>query len=279
METNAQYHADATHYGSTQIRCYRDSPARFHGLYVAKTIAPEQPSNEMVLGSITHCLVAGAPFGQEFLVGDGCNSRRGKTWDDVVFEAERVGLTPILPAQLETAEAMAAAVRARPIASQLFGAEGPVEEPIRWMDRQTGIPLKCKPDKRLPGICVDLKSSSTPAPQLFCWLAWWKYAYHIQAALYLEGVATVQHDLLTDFVFVVVGNKPPHDVWCYKMSEAAIEAARADLDDVLRRLAHSLKADAWTAPGQLLLNKFDPPRGAAHADDVTLLIAGEEVSV
>lgn len=282
-ETNGQYHADQEHYGSTQIRCYRESPAKFRDMYVTRTLPPEPASNKMVLGSVTHCLVAGLPIGDEFLVAEACASRRGKAWDGWEDEARQQGLQPILPEQLERAQAMAGAVMAHPIAGQLFRAQGPVEQPIRWNDPVTGLPLKCKPDKLIPGPpsvgVIDLKSSSVPTPQLWTWAAWWKYAYHVQAGIYLEGVRTLDPHSRLDFVFAVVGNKPPHDVYCYKLTDDARRLARADLADTLARLKRSLATNEWTAPGQNDFNEFNPPRGLADAEEVSLLIDGEEVSV
>jgi hypothetical protein len=238
----------------------------------------------MVLGSVTHCLVAGLPIHEEFLVAEGCNSRRGKAWESYEIEAADRHLQPILPEQLERAKAMAHAIMIHPIAGQLFRAHGPVEEPIRWIHLGTGLPLKCRPDKLIPSppcvTVVDLKSSSIPTPQLWTWAAWWKYAYHVQAALYLEGVrATIDADSRLDFVFAVVGNKPPHDVYCYKLADTTLHLARADLADTLARLKHSLASNEWSAPEQNQINDFNPPRGLADAEQVSLLIDGEEVSL
>jgi hypothetical protein len=283
-ETNGAYHGDLAYYGSTQIRCYRESPARFRDLYVTRTLPPEPPSNEMVLGSVTHCLVAGLPVGDEFLVAEGCASRRGKAWDGWEDEAAQKGLQVVLPEQLEKAQAMAGAVMAHPIAGQLFRADGPVEHSIRWTDPATGLPLKCKPDKLILGppcvTLVDLKSSSIPAPNLWTWTAWWKYAYHIQAALYLAGVRThVDPAWPCEFVFAVVGNKPPHDVYVYKLAHATRDLALRELNDTLGRLRLSLDTGDWSAPEQNQINDFNPPRGIAYAEDVSLVIDGEEVSV
>jgi hypothetical protein len=257
--------------------------ADFNELYVARTRQPDPPSNEMVLGSITHCLIAGTPIEEEFLVGTDCNSRRGKAWNDVLAEAEEKRLQPILPDQLETAELMAASVRRHPIAGQLFEAKGLVEHSIRWIDPGTSLKLKCRTDHLIPAppcwTVIDLKSSATPWPDAFLYVAYRKYYYQIQAAVYLRGVrhcAHVDPAAPVDFIFAVVGNKPPFDVWCYQMDGAEQAKADRELAAILDRLVQSYATGEWTAPGQNSLNAFKPPFGG---DDFDLEINGETVSL
>lgn len=283
-ESNADYHSDLTHIGSTMIREYRRSPARYRDLYVTRTIERDPPSPAMVLGSLTHALIDDKDAWQtEFLLADGCNSRRGKAWDAYAEEAARRGLTPILEEQLATAKAMASSVLTHPLAAQLLGGNGPVEQAIRWQ-HPCGLKLKCKPDKVLldPAcdIVIDLKTSRDPGPDAWPRLAYWAYQYHLQAALYLDGVASLGGHRPGDFVFIVVGNDAPHDVYVYKCDGELLAAAREELDGLYHRLQHSLTHDDWVAPKSLELNPFRLPAGAGgNGEDVDLIIDGEEVSV
>jgi hypothetical protein len=283
-ESNADYHSDLAHVGSTMLREYRKSPARYNALYVARTIERGPPSNAMVLGSLTHALIDEPDAWQrEFLLADGCNSRRGKNWDAYAEEAARRGLIPILDEQLLTAKAMAAAVLAHPIARQLLGGPGPVEQSIRWQ-HECGLKLKCKPDKLLldPAcdIVIDLKTSRDPGPDAWPRLAYWTYQYHLQAALYLDGVHSLGGHRPSDFVFIVVGNESPHEVWCYQCHKDLLQAARDELDVLYHRLQRSLTSGDWSAPQQYELNVLKLPAGAGGSgEDVDLIIDGEEVSV
>jgi len=284
-ETNAAYHSDLTHVGSTMLREYRQSPARYNALYVARTIERDPPSKAMVLGSLLHALVDDADSWQrEFLLAEGCNVRRGKLWDFYAEDAAARGLTPILEDQFWTARAMAQAVYSHPIAVQLLlRGPGPVEQPIRW-EHGCGLKLKCKPDKILldpaVDIVVDLKSSRDPGPDAWPRLAYWTYQYHLQAAFYLDGVASLGGHRPGDFVFVVVGSVPPHDVWVYKIDAELLEIARDELDGLYRRLHCSLTSGEWLAPGQNELQRLIAPRGALlDNEELSLVIDGEDVTL
>jgi len=281
-ETNAAYHADMTHFGSTMIRCYNRSPQDFYDLYVRSSRAPDPPSNQMILGSVTHCVVSGGNLDEEFLVAYGCKSRQGNAWKDAAAEAAEKQLTPILPDQLERARAMREAVMRHPIAAQLLSADGPTEQSIRWQ-HASGLKLKCKPDKLILGppsaVCLNLKTSRDPAPAQWPRWAWYDYQYHHQAVFYLQGVRTIVPGGILDHIWVVVGNEPPHDVYCYKLSDEAREIANCEMEDTLHDLAQSIYSDYWIAPGQNELNSFDPPR-RSNGDDVTLQMPdGEEVTM
>lgn len=280
-ESNADYHSDLTHVGSTMLRTYRSSPALYNALYVARILERDPSSNAMVLGSLTHALIADTDmWEEEFLLAEGCNSRRGKLWDGYAEEAARRGLTPILEEQLTTAQAMAAAVMAHPTARQFFSADGQSELVIRWQ-HECGLRLKCKIDKPLfsddSDIIVDLKTSADPTPEAFAQSAK-KYGYDIQAAVYLDGVHSLGRHKPTDFIFCVVGNVEPHDVWCYTLGERSLQAARDVTDDLYHRLQRSLTTGDWLAPKQLDLNVLDIP-GHAAAEEVTLQIGEEEITL
>jgi len=271
-ETNAQYHADLTHVGSTMLKTYRKSPARFHGLYVAGTIEPDPPAPAMVLGSLTHCLLLEPEtFEHVFLVAKGCKVRRGKEWERIKAIAETEGKTPVFQAQLDHADAMARAVRANPVAAKLLRAEGAVvEQPIRWQD-DSGLKLKCKPDlliddgdfRRELGLdcvlCCDLKTSETPRPEQFWWAAQ-KWGSLPQAALYVDGCRSVRDDdRPVRFVFIVVGKEAPFDVYTYYVESSDLEDARTANVDTICRLARSLETGVWMAPGQDELLPLQPP--------------------
>jgi len=280
-ETNGDYHGDLTHVGSTMLREYRKSPARYNALYVARTIERDAPSNAMVLGSLTHALIDQPDAWQtEFLLADGCNSRRGKAWDAYAEEAARRGRTPILEEQLSTARAMAAALLAHPTAGQFFRAPGAVEQVIRWR-HECGLKLKCKLDKLLVdefgNTVVDIKTSADPTPEAFKWSVK-EYGYDIQEVMYLDGVHSLGRHKPTDFIFCVVGNVAPYDVWCYTLGPRSLKAARDATDDLYCRLQRSLTTGDWLAPKQLDLNVLEIP-GNGAAEEVNLIIDGEEVSL
>jgi hypothetical protein len=89
------------------------------------------------IGHAAHRLVLGA--GPDFAVIEH-DEWRTKTAKAEVAEARAAGLTPIKPAEHEQVQAMAAAIRAHPLASVLLSPEfGLHEATIVWRDPVTGV--------------------------------------------------------------------------------------------------------------------------------------------
>lgn len=266
-ETNAEYHADLTHYSHSMLEVYHKSPARFAALYVSKTMEQAPPTLAMVLGSMVHTLVMEPDtFGAIYTVAEGCQNRMTKAWKSMVAMAEADGRECVLPTQVDVAEAMAKAVLAHPVAAKLLAMEGITEEPIRWKDSNDGLPLKCKPDYLITDksldcmLCVDLKTSIAPAAEEFAKQAY-NYGYHRQAAHYNEG-CTAKHDRPCRPVYIVVGKEEPHDVFVYQPDDEYVELGHYENTVTLAALENSLSKNEWLAENQNELQTLSLPAWA-----------------
>jgi len=248
-ETNAHYHADFGYVSHSMLEVFRKSPAEYHARYIAQTLAPADPSPEMALGSVTHCLtLEPARFEEEYLVAEGCKQRSGARWEDWQTEARAVGKTLVLPEQHTLAGAMADAVRRHPKAREFIEAGGIVERPIRWTDEAVGIPCKCKPDSLIPlrrGLVIwDLKTAADPHGQSFGRQAG-EYGYLRQAAHYIAGAKAKYGDLPVAWYWIVVGKVPPHDVWVYRLAPHQYAAGAAQRAATLADLRAALDSGRW----------------------------------
>lgn len=263
MESNREYHADNSHVGSSMLKVYRRSPARYKGLYIDGTIEPEETSPEMILGSVTHCLASGEPIEHEFLLARGCEDRRSKLWKSFEEEAKLKGLTAIPEGVLRDAKAMADALMADPIAKQYWESEGPTEEPIRWT--RDGVKLKCKPDKLVINpiydctICVSLKTSAKADLPAFLW-AIRDYDYDLSEAMYIDGIASIKSymDSSPQCLMVVISKEPPHDVFVYHLenNKSVMPQGRIKFEDTVRALSHSLATNDWRSAGQKMIRSI-----------------------
>ena len=271
-ETNADYHADLTHVGSSMLSDYATSPALFNALYVAKTLPPDPPTPAMVLGSLVHVLVLQPEkLVEEYLIAGDCTTRRGKAWDAGLMEAALEFKTLVLPSQVDDARAMADAVKAHPLASTILERAECIEQAIRWTDPTTGLKLKCKADflvrqegERPVVLAPDLKTTADLAtfPSSVA-----KYGYHRQSRLYANGIArwyTGGDDTRVDSLWIVVDKTPPHDVRVFRPSPAMNMQAQIELDVLLERLARSFATDTWELPDSNIIETVELPRWAQH---------------
>ncbi len=265
-ETNAEYHADTAYYSHSMLEVYRKSPARFEAIYI-KEILPRPPSKpEQVLGSLVHCLVLEPEKIDAMFFCAECKVRQGKTWKAAVEFAAGLNIEAVPLPWLEKAKQMAAAVHVHPLASKLLNSDGVVEQPLRWIN-DDGLQLKCKPDLVIDDgpngyfLCNELKSSATPTREEFANQAY-NLGYHRQAAHYLD-VLTAQDACpgLFIFIFIVVDNEKPFDVFTYQPDDEFIELGRYENTVTLAALKNSLNRNEWLAKNQNELQTLQlPPR-------------------
>ena len=276
MNPNDAYHADTSRVSHSMLEVYRESPAKYHGRFETGTIPKPAATAGQILGLIVHCLVLEPEeFSHRYVVSD-CADRRGNKWKRATATAEEQNKECLLPSQVEPAKAMADAVLAHPEAAKLLSAD-PIsyrEEPIYWTD-DTGLKCKAKPDILIKGaqtICVDLKTAADPSPEGFAGYfllddetrragAIWSWGYHRQAAWYLDGLEANYYQK-GEWIFIVVGKAPPHDVYVYRLDPAYVEIGRGQNTHDICNLARSIVSDDWTAPGQSELQTIQPPKWA-----------------
>lgn len=137
-------------------------------------------------------------------------------------------------------------------AAKALLANGLNEYSIRWT-QENGLLLRCRVDCLQPGAIVDVKTSLSADARVFS-RSILKYGYHVQSAVYQDGVERLTGKKLP-FVFVVVQNVPPYRVACYEIDDEFISAGRAVANDACARLADSLMNDRWedATKGQIVV--------------------------
>ena len=136
--------------------------------------------------------------------------------------ARTEGKVPLLPYQLDIVQAIAASIRAHPIAAPAFKG-GEAEVTLAWHDPETGIPCKARPDY-LPAHgqwLVDLKTAASANPRSWRDQAY-RLGYHARAAWYLDGAAAVLRQAPEEYWFVIVEKEAPYLVSVVSFDEDAL---------------------------------------------------------
>ena len=209
-EPNAAYHASAP-LSKSRLWEMRKTPQYFRWFEDHRA---EQPQTDaMTMGSAFHKLVL-EPDGylDEFAVCPTVDrrTRQGKeAWAQ--FQADSGEKTVLMEWMHEQVSAMAAAIRAHPMANFL-ATNGEIETSIYYKDDLTGIECKARPDiVKTVGekhIIVDLKSCVSASTDDFRRQAI-NMGYDMQAAMYREAYKS-EHGEECDFVFVAVEKEPPY---------------------------------------------------------------------
>lgn len=227
----SQYHADPIPGGSLSSSGARrllppGCPAKFrheqlHGRKVTKPFE---------FGTAAHRLVLGV--GPE-LVRIDHDSWRTAAAKDAAAEARERGAVPLLYADYTAVHAMAAALRAHPIARALFAPEtGQPEQTLLWMDERTGAWLRARIDW-LPNvsdrrtIVADYKTCITADPGKLEKVIY-DHGYFQQDAWYREGVKAVHRGGAdTSFVFVFQEKTAPYLVTVVELDALAVQIGAA----------------------------------------------------
>jgi len=103
---------------------------------------------------------------------------------------------------------------------------GVAEQSIFWIDEQTGLLCKCRPDLVLSsGVLVDYKTTADASKSGFE-RSIEGFGYHQQAAHYLDGYSAATGEHVTEFCFVAQEKTFPFLIGVYYFDEEAIDIGR-----------------------------------------------------
>lgn len=177
-----------------------ECPAKFWG---ASPMNPdrieEKKSKALDVGKAAHALVLGEPeFNSHFLVCPHANlaKKPGYDWNKEYKRRVAGGIekrTLVRLEDFESVKQMAAALRRSPQVGGAFSAGKP-EQSLIWIDAETGVWLKSRPDW-LPddpanAFLQDYKTALTVKPRKLNAKVF-EYGYHLQAAMQVDAVKAV----------------------------------------------------------------------------------------
>lgn len=270
------YHADAVAGGSLSSTGARrllppSCPARFrweqeHG---------RLPRREFDLGHAAHRLVLGD--GADLVVIDADNYRT-KAAQAARDEAYAAGRTPLLSHEHEQVQAMAAALRAHPVAGALFApGSGQPEQALFWIDAEFGVWRRALLDwlperehgRRL--IVPDYKTCHSVEPAALS-KALAQHGYYQQGAWYLDGVKALglAGDIEPAFVLVCQERDPPYLITIAEPDTAALEWGRMRNRKAMAVYRDCQRTGIWPAYTDKVL-PLPLPRWAEYEHDAALV--------
>lgn len=199
-------------------------------------------------GHAAHQLILGA--GPDIVAVD-VENWRTKAAQEQAAEIRERGAVPVLAAEFEVVTAMAAAIKAHPVASKLLEpGSGQPEVSAFAQDPDTGVWLRCRYDWLRPAVAdgslllVDYKTTIDASDEAFSKSAA-NYGYHIQDPFYcnvarLLGLA----DDIT-FVFVAQEKTPPYQVNVVQLDVVARQIGERQMRDAIATYKHCAETGQW----------------------------------
>lgn len=234
-------------------------------------------TRDMFKGSAAHaCILEPERFERDFVVYDG-DRRAGKKWEE--FETANATKTILKKDEMLEALRIRDAVRADPLASSYLS-NGMHEVTLVWVDPETGLKLKGRVDwLRADWVNVDVKTTRDATPLCFSRDVA-RLMYHVQAAMYQDGLEVITGNEARTAV-IAVEKHEPHDCVVFSMPEATIDAGRNEYRRLLGLLAECRQGSRWPGIG----NGFEVPLTLPwwaldpDSDDVELTIGGQSFTV
>lgn len=129
--------------------------------------------------------------------------------------------------------------------------QGCAELSVFWIDPQTGVYCKARPDwmhEDEEVELLDLKSTADESPNGFGRAAA-RMKYHLQRAHYTEGVEIATGKRVSRFTFVAVTNTAPVLAVPYFLTEELDQQAKDERRELIERFAWCKREDEWPAYG------------------------------
>lgn len=229
---------------------------------------PPRPTEAMEFGTMVHCLVQEwIDFSAKYAVAPECDRRttKGKaTW--AAFQQTLGGRLPVKHQDAELARAMAREIEAHPAAKRLI-AQSERELSIVWEHPGTGLRCKARIDDWLAPVVADLKTTVNAKPEAFE-RAIWNYGYHIQAAIYIDGMNAAAGRDDCEFVFIAVEKEPPYDVIVKPAGETVIRVGRAVYTRCLHTIKECQDTGNWPGYDDGLFNPLELPEWTLKLEGV-----------
>lgn len=197
-------------------------------------------------GSAMHALIL-EPwlFDTDFVVMPKFNLRTNSGKEEKEqFIIENEGKTVLTADEREKLEILWHSALAHPAAREAIEAEGVYEQSMFWLNEETAINCRCRPDKIIttPGRLIDIKT--TPDLSKFKFSVE-DYRYHVQAAFYKDGIEANGYET-GDMEFLVIQTNVScgrYPIAMYTLPWEIIEHGRTCYMNDLRKYADYLDSD------------------------------------
>lgn len=228
---------------SHRLGLLRQSPAHLRH----EILNPTEQTDAMRFGSAVHTAILEPElFDKLYAVAPRVDRRTtvGKeTW--AAFQLENGHKTAITADDMIAINGIKKAVAANSTAAALVAADGSAEMVGLWTDSATGVQCKMRIDKCMFGLgaLLDLKTTNDASRREFE-RSIFKYGYHRQAAMYLDGCAALGRQI-EDYIFVAVEKEAPYALAVYRLSDDIIALGRKENAALMQLYATCQRSNEW----------------------------------
>lgn len=189
------------------------------------------------------------------------NGMAFKLWDEIKAEwlANNGHRIVLKPEEWDQLQNMRAAVMAHPAARSILSKKGKAEQSVYWVDEETGVLCRCRPDFWVidDGIILDVKTTEDASAEAFR-NSIARYGYDCQDAMYGDGIKAATGKPLRLFAFLAVEKSArvvdgqPMGVAVYVLKDDSRDLGRAKYRANLKTYAECQRTNVWPGYGDAL---------------------------
>lgn len=243
---NADYHRHSA-VSKSHLDQIARSPLHYWSRYLDPSRIDPEPSAAMLLGTALHTHVLELDQWDERYVampeGLKRTTKEGKaTYETLLRDGRQI----IGHETYQQVLAMGRSILSHPAAAMLLQWPGKAETTHMWIDGETGLECKCRPDWLTDdgSMIVDLKTTRDASPMGFR-KSVGAFRYYVQSAWYLNGLEQATGRRPDQFIFICVESEPPYASAVYAADSEMIGLGYEHAMRDLRLLADCKAADAW----------------------------------
>lgn len=238
-----KYHAHSS-ISRSGLMLIKKSPLHYYDKYIANN-SDDTQSKALVFGNAFHTLVLEPKkFTDRFGIVPDVDRR---TTEGKILYASFLDILqdkqPITKNEFETLKKMTASIESSDLGKQLI-ADCEIESSLFWIETETKMNCKSRPDIWHSNMIVDLKTTFDASPPAFSRQIG-EYGYHIQAAMIQDAIYTITGKLIKDFIFLAVEKTQPFAVGIYQLNEESIEKGREEFLRYLNIYKESMTNNYW----------------------------------
>jgi len=244
--SNEEYHASAG-LSRSAIMEFKKTPLHYWHKYLNPAYQSKESSNEMIFGSAFHSYVLEPDTFDKYYFIASKNPYHGNSKEGRAFKEDMKALSRdkiILDRDdFEEIKLMTDAFMKDDYARELIK-DAEYEKSMYWIDPDTGLQCKCRPDILHSNFVVDIKTTREASPRKFQ-SDFHSFGYHMQMAMIHEGIKHTQEKIVTNFIALAIEKTPPYCHAIYPLDPSVLLHGVREFKYYLFKIKECIEIGLW----------------------------------